>query len=592
MKHLLLTTFAFVLSLACIAQAPSSFKYQGVARDSDGEPISESNIGLRINLVQGGSSGNIVYSETFTVATSALGLFGLDIGTGNATSGTFDAIDWDNGPYFVKVDMDASGGSNYTTMGTSQLMSVPYSKFADRSAAAITADHAAAADHATLADNADMAEHATHADTAAYAVLSDRAAMADNATLADRATRADVADLADHADMADKSDTADYAHSAGNAVWSKTGSDIYFNSGKTYIGTSSAGTSLRHSLSVSSTGGGSTSRVGTYSLANGGTGSSVGWNRGLWGEAKGSDSLNIGVYGSVDSNTTNGWNFGLMGYSTDGDFNVGVFGVSNQGSTSSDNSSIGLYGVGEAATSVNIGAFGLSYSSGSEENQGVAARAYGSDSNVGLFALAGNTTSVDFCLGMYARAYAADNSYAGYFLASETNSTTNIAVYGSAANGTDNNYAGYFNGDVAYTGSLTNVSDKKLKKDISELNSGIEMIKALKPVSYGFRHEATEALNLPKGRHYGFLAQDVEKVIPHLVQNNTIVNPYKKGILNDKIGESNKAFSTEKNASEFSSYKSVNYIELIPVLTQAIKEQQAQIEELKKKVEELESKLD
>jgi hypothetical protein len=59
----------------------------------------------------------------------------LEIGGSSATvvSGTFSAIDWSAGPYFIKTATDPSGGSSYTITGTSQIMSVPFAMYAKTS---------------------------------------------------------------------------------------------------------------------------------------------------------------------------------------------------------------------------------------------------------------------------------------------------------------------------------------------------------------------------------------------------------------------------------------------------------------------------
>jgi hypothetical protein len=68
----------------------------------------------------------VQYSETHSVLTDAYGLFNLIVGGGAVQSGTMAAINWSNDNYFLKVDMDATGGTNYQNMGTTQLLSVPY----------------------------------------------------------------------------------------------------------------------------------------------------------------------------------------------------------------------------------------------------------------------------------------------------------------------------------------------------------------------------------------------------------------------------------------------------------------------------------
>jgi hypothetical protein len=81
--------------------------------------------------LQGGSSGTAVYIETQTPTTNINGLVSIEIGSGTVVSGTFNTIDWSAGPYFIKTETDPTGGTTYTTTGTSQLMSVPYALHAN-----------------------------------------------------------------------------------------------------------------------------------------------------------------------------------------------------------------------------------------------------------------------------------------------------------------------------------------------------------------------------------------------------------------------------------------------------------------------------
>ncbi len=131
------TIFASVWATSSNAQqsqqtsAPHAFKYQAVARDASGNPLTNQNVSFRISILQGSATGAAVYQETQTTTTNQFGLSNLEIGMGNVVSGSFDSIQWGNGTYFVKIEMDASGGTNYALMGTSQMLSVPYSLYAE-----------------------------------------------------------------------------------------------------------------------------------------------------------------------------------------------------------------------------------------------------------------------------------------------------------------------------------------------------------------------------------------------------------------------------------------------------------------------------
>ena len=116
--------------IIAVAQAPQGFNYQAVVRNASGVALTSQAVGLEISLHQSTATGTIVYTETHAVVSNNLGIVNLVVGTGTPTSGTFASINWASGPYFIEISMDATGGTTYTSMGTQQLMSVPYALYA------------------------------------------------------------------------------------------------------------------------------------------------------------------------------------------------------------------------------------------------------------------------------------------------------------------------------------------------------------------------------------------------------------------------------------------------------------------------------
>lgn len=169
------------------------------------------------------------------------------------------------------------------------------------------------------------------------------------------------------------------------------------------------------------------------------------------------------------------------------------------------------------------------------------------------------------------------------------------------------NFAGYFVGNVYIQGNLTVTSDDKLKTGVNSLNNALDIIKQLDAKTYIFRKDI-KGMQLAEGNQVGLLASDVEKVLPQLVTEvNTPINvdidpididpidiePYCLELEELKTGLDDKGNPAEPpspklfKTSEGSFYKlkSVNYTALIPVLVQAVKEQQKTIDELKQLVE-------
>lgn len=107
---------------------------------------------------------------------------------------------------------------------------------------------------------------------------------------------------------------------------------------------------------------------------------------------------------------------------------------------------------------------------------------------------------------------------------------------------------------VIRTVGIFATSDKKYKKEIKPIENAIEKIKKIEGKTYFWDRDKNKDMELDGGGHSGFIAQELEKVLPHLVVTD---------------GNGNKA---------------VNYIELMPYLVEAIKEQQTQINDLKSQI--------
>ena len=131
MKKSFLFLIMVWLSLSAFSQTPQAFKYQAVARDLNGNPVINQEISVKISILAGSPEGEVLYSEIHQTTTNSLGLINLEVGRGTTVTGNFALIAWGNNACFVKIEMDLAGGSNFTFMGTSQLLSVPYSLFSD-----------------------------------------------------------------------------------------------------------------------------------------------------------------------------------------------------------------------------------------------------------------------------------------------------------------------------------------------------------------------------------------------------------------------------------------------------------------------------
>gem|GEM_PF-2041922 len=114
-------------------------------------------------------------------------------------------------------------------------------------------------------------------------------------------------------------------------------------------------------------------------------------------------------------------------------------------------------------------------------------------------------------------------------------------------------YTLYVNGTSGGTNGWNSSSDARLKKDVSGYENGLDKVMQLRPVTFNWKQEDYPDMNLDDRNHVGFIAQEVELVVPQVVSS----------------------------AGDEMQTKSIAYSDLVPVLTKAIQEQQAEIEALK-----------
>lgn len=125
------------LMLCCIflqgyAQVPEKMSYQAVIRNSQNELVCNQQISMKISILQGNINGNSVYSEIQMPVTNVYGMVAFEIGAG-ITANTFSTIDWSAGEYFIKIETDLTGGSNFSITSISQMLSVPFAFYAKTS---------------------------------------------------------------------------------------------------------------------------------------------------------------------------------------------------------------------------------------------------------------------------------------------------------------------------------------------------------------------------------------------------------------------------------------------------------------------------
>lgn len=119
-----LLAILFFASSNIFAQAPNSFNYQAVLRNSNGNLITGQIVEMRFTIRNGSAAGPAQYVETRNLTPNQYGIVNHAIGTGTVISGTFAGITWSNGTKFLQVEVNT--GSGFVSLGAEQLRSVPY----------------------------------------------------------------------------------------------------------------------------------------------------------------------------------------------------------------------------------------------------------------------------------------------------------------------------------------------------------------------------------------------------------------------------------------------------------------------------------
>lgn len=135
MKRIILLALIVVAGTMIVwSQVPQAMNYKAVAKDDWGVALPNKTITLRFTILQGSETGSMVYQETHTTVTTKFGLMDVEIGKGAPVISSFDMIDWSTGVYYIKIEMDPNGGTNFRLEDPPhQLLSVPYALYSESS---------------------------------------------------------------------------------------------------------------------------------------------------------------------------------------------------------------------------------------------------------------------------------------------------------------------------------------------------------------------------------------------------------------------------------------------------------------------------
>jgi len=633
MKKVILFITIFLSAQILLAQSPQGFKYQAVMHDSNGEPIENQSVSMKISILQSSPTGSMVYAEEHSVETNSKGQVNLAIGEGTLISGDFSSVPWKNGPFYIKMEMDPDGGTNYTEMGTSELLSVPYSLYSEKSGSVarynsdtlfVVKDNNGNVVFAVFPDGAKVFvnENNTKGPIGGFAVSGRNNTKGSKNEYDVMRVTPDSARIylndpgkgpiggfavsgrnntktGDFKLMQLTPENYTIGHSAGTNI--TTGYKNFFagyeagmenttgfynvflgyragknnnSSSNVFIGTE-AGINNVDGWSNVFIG----NQAGYNNIGGGGTFGArnvfIGREAGFYNE-DGGDNIYIGAFAGNElvsgdnnviigntaaSHNTTGQNNVYFGnraaYSNNGSSNVVIGNLagsnSQQYSTNSNYSSSVM--VGDRAGYKNLDGTGnvfLGYQAGYNETGSDKLYIENTSANPDYALIYGDFSSDN--LRFNANVGVGYTPYSFYGLVVKGGTTNSLRVY----EGTDQTYSIYTDGAV-FANSYATKSDLKQKRNINTYDNALNKILKLRGVSFNWKSTKNKTDNK---KHIGLIAQEVEKIIPELITE-------------DEKGN-----------------KAITYSGMVPVMVEAMKEQQKIIEKLRKELKMQENKND
>lgn len=600
---------------------PNSFSYQAVITAEDGSPVSNHDITVEVSIKQGTDCENgscpTLWQELHSPKTNEFGSFSIEIGDGNAINTTagslskYSDINWldtKNGYYYMQVRVDfgeASYLNGMTDLGTTKFSAVPYSL------AAQTADFAqsiatdaqgniankigqladvsitSAKDKQILVYDASINAWKNTDPTAAQGLTNINISspktgdhLIYNATTGNWENKTiatpKLGDLADVKDMTTLNGGDVLYYNGTNNIWEnktlmldaiqdvtvktpKTGDILTYNgtfwepkeaaqAGETVTKLSQ----LTGDVNISDPSNGQTLQYIDGKWTNTATAANDIWLTPSDKSYAYTTYKNIGIgTGTTKPSAL------LQVQSGDNSTFINANGITIGGKINriKNNSSIALGNGGDVVGMAVIAGIGSSSGQYSQNSIIFGNEATGTaDCDI----VVGNSSSAKF-----ANCVVFGNNLttgtANQFIFGQYNAMSNTDKF-IIANGTSSTPKNIFTidkeGNVTTTGTINGSSDARLKTNINTMTGSLDNILKLRGVTFNWKESSDNRL------HYGFIAQEIEKVFPDLV-------------------------GTDSNG-----FKTVNYSGVIPVLTEAIKTQQEEIESLKSENEQLKSTLE
>lgn len=562
---------AAIATGATAQQLPSTFNYQAVVNADDGSPVAAKKITVEVSILQGNDCENnpgcpVLWQELHYPTTSDFGLFSIEIGAPSATNtyagsqANYSAINWldvSQGYYYLKVRADFGESENLNSLsdlGTTKFSAVPYSLVAQK---ADFATSATSANTITPDANGKISNKLAQLSDVDVSTVSAGEVLAwDGKKWTNKVPAAQgVSTLKELTDTdfgtpANK-DVLMYNSTAGK--WESKALDLKQSladltdvttttPGNGQVLTYNSGAWKNQAIALSNISGVNISsptanQVLTFDGTNWVNRESAEWTadaNGIYttkkvgiGRSAAADKLLV-IQGKLNgANATTSFDGDGIdmshGHLSLGGKAEGLGSVAiRQNSTAKG---VGSIAIGDYVETTGDNSMTLGVHLTNTAPNSLIVGAWNDKSVKGLFEIGGGND---------------EDHRVSIFSVRKENGEGKVKIIGTLE----------ASGEIT-SSNITSSSDRRLKTNITPLEKSIDKVMKLNGVTFNWDKTIAKNKNASTALQYGFIAQEIEKVIPELVSEDS------------------------------DGYKTVNYIGVIPVLTQAMQEQQKEIEQLK-----------
>lgn len=630
-RRILIVITGLLLSLNTFAQdrVPQSINYQAVARDDDGYPITNKEIVVEITIRAGNETGEIVWQELHTVTTNDFGVFNLLIGKGTTTSNgsslKFETIKWSRDDFYVQTRVDfgiKEFGNGLIDMGTVQLQSVPYALVADTALNVSMYMHQIKdVNTQTLVNGNGLKWNGSTWNPAMFITADGQTDLTQDWTISSKnvtlaggqlatnqlkvGSGASVNKIATSINGSNPSNSllstekaiVDFVNGTSvpsGSFWTATGdnSGIFNSAHDVGIGVATPNDKFHADVGKRGflvTGDIDSKKAEMYFNAN-----TAAFRAGLDNDKSdiGNYSFAVGqentannskAFATGHKNTSSGVASATFGYSNEAEGAYSIAAGEGGGDKKNYTKGKGSFAMGFCNESYGDYSISLGKSNKTNGEASIAMGEKASTSATATGSIAGGYYTAT--LGMYSAAFGVGSTAASYaeFVIGQYNTspskpnmlkwTTSDRVFvignGSSPSSrsdalvvlksgntgiksTKPSQALDVNGNIVASGSVTGSSDRRFKKNITPLDNALQKILAMDGVYYHWKTKEFADRDFSENRQLGLIAQDVEKIVPEVVITGT------------------------------DGYKSIDYGKISALLIEALKEQQKEIEALRK----------